>query len=101
MLDTIIGLRRPDNYNPSEGLRCEVHFEKARGLHGDDVQPFEVQLLSDGQATQWLIKDLDDVIEARAAELLKDGLTYREVAKELGIGKSTVGRLKNKLGGKA
>jgi putative DNA primase/helicase len=31
LLDTVFTLKHPADYNPSEGLRCEVYFEKTRG----------------------------------------------------------------------
>ena len=35
VLDTSLSLRRPSDYQPTEGARFEVHFEKTRGIHGD------------------------------------------------------------------
>ena len=37
VLDTTIAMRRPKDYEPSEGCRFEVHFEKSRGFTGDDA----------------------------------------------------------------
>src|SRR6266404_3269531 len=45
VLDTVISLRRPPDYSPTEGARFEVHFEKARGFYGPEAEPFEVQLV--------------------------------------------------------
>lgn len=39
LLDTVIALKRPPDYCPTEGLRCEVRYEKARGFHGDAARP--------------------------------------------------------------
>ena len=37
-LDTVIALRRPDNYSPEQGARFEIHFEKLRNrVEGDGV----------------------------------------------------------------
>ncbi|MDH3691882.1 MAG: AAA family ATPase, partial [Gammaproteobacteria bacterium] len=36
ILDTVISLRHPSDYRPEEGAVFEVHFEKARGIYGDD-----------------------------------------------------------------
>ena len=44
VLDTSISLRRPSDYIPTEGAKFEVHFEKARGIHGDKAKPFEAKL---------------------------------------------------------
>src|SRR5208282_930278 len=52
LLDTVITLKHPANYNPSEGLRCEVHFEKTRSMLGNAATPCEVRMESgsDGRA---------------------------------------------------
>ena len=46
VLDTVIALKKPADYKQQDGAHFEVHFEKNRGLYGDDVKPFEVRLTS-------------------------------------------------------
>jgi len=96
VLDTVIALRRPSDYTPTEGARCEVHLEKARGVYGDDAKPFEAKLESIGNGTTWTTRDLADADMARVVALTKEGLSLREIAEETGIPKSTVSRLKKK-----
>jgi putative DNA primase/helicase len=43
VLDTVICLRRPSDYEPTEGARFEVHLEKGRGMTGDQLKPFEAK----------------------------------------------------------
>ena len=51
MLDTSFSLRRPSDYDMTQGARFEVHIEKGRGLFGDHAKPFEAQFeLSDSGA---------------------------------------------------
>lgn len=38
--DTMINLKQAGDYKPDEGARFKVHFEKLRGIYGDDVKPF-------------------------------------------------------------
>jgi hypothetical protein len=47
ILDTVISLKRPAEYNPADGAVFEVHFEKTRDMHGEDAQPFEARLQTD------------------------------------------------------
>ena len=70
LLDTVITLKHPSDYNPSQGLRCEVHFEKTRSMLGAAAKPFEIKLDSgpDGRAI-WVLKELDDMKAAKAGEL--------------------------------
>src|SRR5262249_29732034 len=45
VLDTVISLRRPLDYDASQGARFEVHFTKSRGFFGDEASPFEAWLI--------------------------------------------------------
>src|ERR1700722_13756338 len=46
-LDTVIALRRPEDYSPGQGARFEVHFEKLRNrVDGGAAVPFEAKLVS-------------------------------------------------------
>ena len=96
ILDTVLSLKRPDDYEPSEGARFEVHFEKSRGIFGEEAAPFEARLETrDGEAI-WTMREIEDVKLARAQVLFAEGSTVRDVAEELGISKSAAGRLKKK-----
>lgn len=93
VLDTVVALRRPADYRPDEGARFEVHFEKARGFHGDDAKPFEAALTP---GAGWTMRDLADAEMARVMAMTADGMSVREIAEALGIGKSTVSRMQAK-----
>ena len=68
-----------------------------RGVHGDLVQPFEAQLVTDGNAQAvWKYAELDEVRTMKALELEALGMTQRQIADELGIGLGTVNRLLQK-----
>jgi putative DNA primase/helicase len=98
LLDTSIVLRHPQDYEPSEGARFEVHFEKSRNAYGDDVEPFEVRMQTENGAAVWLISNLADVTVSRVVDLLGEGLSIRKIASELNIDKSKVERIKKKFG---
>jgi hypothetical protein len=97
LLDTVLSMRRPADYCPTQGLRAEIHIEKGRGIHGEAAAPFEVTLSTgtDGVAV-WMMKDLVDVKFSQASELFTQGVSVRMVAEELGIPRSTAGRLRQK-----
>lgn len=90
VLDSVVALRRPSDYQPKEGARFEVHFEKSRGFHGDDAKPFEAALLHD---EGWTTRDMEDADAARVMALAAEGMTVREIAQELGMSKSKVQRM--------
>jgi putative DNA primase/helicase len=90
-LDTVIALRRPEDYSPEQGARFEVHFEKLRNrVDADGAVPFEASF--DGDA--WSAQDLRPPIFKQAVELFQNGLTVREVAAQLRISKTEAGRLR-------
>jgi putative DNA primase/helicase len=98
VLDTSLSLRRPSDYQTTQGARFEVHFAKTRGIHGDKAKPFEAQFEVRDGAALWTVREIEDVNLARVKAGLDDGLTVREIADETGIPRSTVGRLKKQLG---
>lgn len=99
IMDTVISLRRPKVYNMAEGARFQVHLTKARGILGDDALPFEVHLREEDNIFHWEVQELANAELEQLKRLLADGMTVRECAEELGISKSAVHRLKQKLEG--
>jgi hypothetical protein len=97
VLDTIIQLRHPKDYNSADGARFEVHLTKARGIFGDDALAFEAKLeCKEGGALTWVCSDLEDGDAEERETVLKlfdAGKSVREIAKELTMSKSTVSRL--------
>lgn len=93
VLDTVIALRRPQDYQPSDGARFEVHIEKCRGTAGEAVNPFEAKLdIRDGAAS-WTMKGIDDVELQRVVSLTLDGFTTRDIATETGMSVGKVNKL--------
>lgn len=93
VLDTVIALRRPADYQPNDGAVFEVHFEKARGIYGDDVKPIEARLVTDDAGeTSWATRTVEDTTYDRVVTMLNDGMKQNDIADELGINKSTVSR---------
>lgn len=98
LLDTVVALRLPGDYAPTDGARFEVHFEKHRGFRGKDADPFEAKLEADDNgAAVWTIQSLEDYLTRRVADLKAEGLSVREIAEELSgdgrkVGKSTIHR---------
>jgi putative DNA primase/helicase len=98
-LDTVIALRRPEDYSPEQGARFEIHLEKLRNrVDAVGAMPFEAKvetLDGDGQQRiRWSSSDLKPPMLMRAAELFGEGMTIREVAAVLKISKSEAGRLR-------
>ena len=100
LLDTVISLQHPSDYVPSEGLRCEIRYEKNRGFHGEDAKAFEVRMsLEGGGAAHWSVKDAEDALLQRAVALFQERVSIRDAADELGISKSKAERLRKRAQG--
>jgi hypothetical protein len=97
ILDTVIHLRRPSVYSGAEGARFEVHFEKCRSFAGQSAEPFEARLDATSESAKWVTSDIEAINRVRAAELFGMGMSVRDVADELKVGKSTAHRLKKQL----
>lgn len=93
ILDTVLTLKRPAEYNPADGAVFEVHFEKTRDMHGDDAEPFEARLQPDAQGqSAWAYSSVEDSTFDRVVTLANEGLSQKEIAEELAINKSNVSR---------
>lgn len=101
ILDTVIELKRPSDYRAEQGARFEVHFTKARGLYGEDTEPFEAMLSIDEQGQcSWTTRKVADLVELRVCELLEAGFSEREIVEELKedhVGRTRIRRIRQKL----
>jgi putative DNA primase/helicase len=93
LLDSVVTLKHPSDYAPSEGLRCVVDYEKSRGFYGEDARSFEVKMTTglSGEAV-WLVSDSEASADSKIAELKQLGMSIREISEELGMKRSTVHR---------
>ena len=97
VLDTVIALRHPGDYTPDQGATFEVHFEKNRGIYGDDTKPFEARLTTDKNGRQeWITKTLEQSTTEKVTNLLVDGVPQKEIADMLGISKGAVSKAKKR-----
>ncbi len=93
ILDTVIVLKRPENYKAKDGAVFEVHFEKARGFLGADAQPFEAQLIAKpNEPIQWVTRPLQDSSYEQIVQLTNKGYAQKEIATQMNIHKSNVSR---------
>ena len=92
VLDTVINLSTPPDYNPEEGAKFQVKFTKSRGFYGEDAAPLEVSLVTDKDEHLWTYSSLQESTFTRVVALANDGLSQTEIAKELEVNRSTVSR---------
>lgn len=92
VLDTVITLERPKDYESNQGARFIVKYEKTRGFYGDDAKPFEAHLIKHNGKTCWQINAIEDSTFNKVCILFNEGLTPKDIEIELDINKSTISR---------
>ncbi len=93
VLDTVITLERPKDYESNQGARFNVKYEKNRGFFGDDAKPFEARLCTNqNDVFYWEVLSLEEGNYQRAVTLANDGLKQKDIAIELGLNKGTISK---------
>lgn len=92
LLDAVIALSRPADYEPSQGAVFVAEFSKARHLHGDDAESLELAMAEQGDSAAWTWRTVEHSTYERVLALSRDGLKPGEICAELDIHKSQVSR---------
>lgn len=92
LLDVVISLSRPSDYEPSQGAVFVAEFTKARNLAGDDAESIELELGGTDEQAAWTWRTVESSTYDRVLALAKEDLKPGEIATELQINKSTVSR---------
>jgi putative DNA primase/helicase len=93
VLDTIVEVRRPQDYVASQGICFELHFQKARQLYGVDAELFQASCEVRNDQALWGRGPISNVRQDAAQRLRHDGMSLRQIAAEMGTSKSTAARL--------
>jgi hypothetical protein len=92
LLDVVIGLSRPTDYEPSQGAVFVAEFTKARNLAGEDAESLELKLGGTDDKATWTWQTVEGSTYERVIALAKEGLKPGEIAAELEVNKSTISR---------
>lgn len=92
VLDVVIALENPEDYDAEDGARFTVIFKKARSIFGHDVESFEAELRVEDEAATWRTRRPAEDQTKRMVELQRSGLSLRKIAEEVGVDHSTVSR---------
>lgn len=93
VLDTVICLKRPSDYEVDEGARFEVHLDKCRGIYGDDARPFEARLNINENTASWDVREVEADLVEQVIKRLIEGASQRKIASEFGINVTRVNRI--------
>ena len=105
ILDTVIRLAAPSEYDPEAGAQFEITYDKARGFYGKDAAPYLATLTStaNGDGLEWATRPLEDQRIEQVMKLVKEtnpdtgrAWSIRDIAEELGMKKSTVANLRQR-----
>jgi hypothetical protein len=92
ILNVVINLKHPADYEPEMGATFEVHFEKGRDLFGENSKPFIAKLVSEEAVHLWEVTDMEDSHYEQVVIKSNLGLSPGDIAAELGLSKSTISR---------
>ena len=90
ILDTVISLKQPHDYDPSQGARFELHFEKSRHLYGEMVRPFTAYLEYNGENYQWKTTLLSMSNKQQIIKMYESGIKVNDIASSLKISRQAV-----------
>lgn len=111
VMDSVISLSKPATYNITDGSKFVMYYKKARNVAGSVLGTvgFQLESSSPDGFLSWSRFEVSDK-EKQAAkehtkmarlalveESLKQGKSYRQIAEEIGVKKSTVGELAKQL----
>jgi putative DNA primase/helicase len=90
VLDSVLRLDRPNDYDAAQGARFIVTYDKARGFYGPEAEPFEAWL--DPASACWRRQSVRDARDDEIRDLVAEGRSGRQIARELGMSSATVAR---------
>ena len=88
IMDAVIHLKHPQDYEPEFGLSCELHYTKSRGFWGEDAAPLSIRL----EGEQWVCESMEENTFTKVVRLINEGLTRKDVEIELNVNKSGITR---------
>ena len=96
ILDTVVNLKRPDDYDPADGMRCELSFEKARNLDGGEVTTLAVEFSTKSGKAVFTSSEIKADAISQVHDLIKDGATRGEISKATGLDRFQLRRLQDR-----
>lgn len=92
LLDVVISLKQPDDYQPEQGASFEIHFEKTRHFAGEDAITFQVQLKEHDDGTwKWeMLNARTDPEVLEIAQMMEQKATINQMMVQTGLSKSQI-----------
>ena len=96
ILDTVINLKRPDDYDPADGMRCELSFEKARNLDGGEITTLAVEFSTKSGKAVFTSSEIKADAINQVHDLIKEGASRTEISKSTGLDRFQLNRLQGR-----
>ena len=96
ILDTVICLRKPDDYDASDGMRCEFVFEKARNLDGDEIETLAVDFSTKGGKATFTSTAIKSDVLTQIHEMVAEGATRAEIMRDTNLNRFQLKRLQER-----
>ena len=96
ILDTVIALKRPEDYDQREGLRVEIVFEKSRNLDGAEIPQVEVHLEIQDDAAIFVVQESQSDPISIAHVMINAGASRNEIMQTLNMNRFQLMRLEEK-----
>ncbi len=84
ILDTVVALKRPDDYDPGDGMRCELLFEKARNLDGNEVTTLAIEFSTKSGKAVFTSSEIKADVISQVHDMIKEGASRGEISKAQG-----------------
>ena len=85
ILDTVICLKKPDDYDATDGMRCEFVFEKARNLDGAEIETLGVDFSTKGGKAVFTSTAIKSDVVSQVHEMVAEGATRAEIMRETNL----------------
>ena len=96
ILDTVVNLKRPDDYDPADGMRCELSFEKARNLDGGEITTLAVEFSTKSGKAVFTSSEIKADAINQVHDLIKEGASRTEISKSTGLDRFQLNRLQGR-----
>ena len=96
ILDTVVCLKKPDDYDPQDGMRCEFVFEKARNLDGAEIETLAVDFSTKGGKAIFTSSPVKSDVLSQIHTLIAAGASRSEIQKETNLSRFQLARLQDR-----
>jgi putative DNA primase/helicase len=97
VLDTMIGLHKLGDLSDDKESIFDLTFTKARDFYGTAAAPMRLHYAVRDGRMSWTHEVIRDLRAEQVAEMLKEGKTHGEIAKELGVSRSYISKMASKM----